>query len=477
MTMGTTIGGTQPPTISTINVPDTAEAGAPSTTTAGTQSRPAADSQPDARQAEASKQHANDNKPQNDVRAGYVQQQLDKAYKNSMPKAPDPNKYVPKDAQDASANTTTKKEEPYTKATTFGPSTSAVQDAGRLSPNVEYQKLPEDLKSKMTKGLWDGLETRQRATLVDTYSRMKSYGLWDEVKSVTGQKEAPEKHVKIGKGEYEVAGNSGSIIYQVKDAQKFQDKMVETGRLGLDDGFMGKEHAGQRSYRESSKTDSKSLHVSVGPGNQIDAHIDKISPVNVPEDGKTSVNWQEGVEHQRKELIPEKIRKKTGGAGIIIDKPIQENRDAPHGAEIKIGVSVEIHGPVKEKSVGKGDSLQPAPEQMLNKINQRLDKSNVYFPTPIGSNPDHVPEPKEVAKYMAAQMIDAARRGETRINMDIPDYMNNKQDQARVLDEMRKIGEIVRSEMIAANPNLESVRSMTVTFGTYNQGGTVPVAN
>lgn len=468
--MGTTIGGTQPPTISTINVPDTADAGAPSTTTGGAQPGPAADPQAEARQAEASRQHANDNKPQNDVRAGYVQQQLDKAYKNAMPKAPDPNKYVPKDAN---TNTTPKKEEPYTKATTFGPSTSAVQDAGRLNPNVEYQKLPDDLKSKMPKGLWDGLEQRQRATLVDTYSRMKSYGLWDEVKSVTGQKEAPEKHVKIGKGEYEVAGNSGSLIYQVKDAQKFQDKLVETGRFGLDDGFMGKEHAGQRSYRESSKTDSKSLHVSVGPGNQVDAHIDKISPVNDPVDGKTSVNWQEGIEHQRKELIPEKIRNKTGGAGIIVDKPIQENRDGWHGAELKIGVNVEVRGPVKEKKVGKGDSLEPAPEKMLNKINQRLDKSNVFFPTPIGSNPDHVPEPKEVAKYMAARMIEAARKGETRISMDIPDYLNDKQDQGRVLEEMRKIGEIVRSEMIAANPNLESVRNLTVTFGTNKQGGTV----
>ena len=50
------------------------------------------------RQAEGSKQLANDNKPQNDVRSGYIRQQLDEAYKNSMPKAPDPNMYIPTDA-------------------------------------------------------------------------------------------------------------------------------------------------------------------------------------------------------------------------------------------------------------------------------------------------------------------------------------------------------------------------------------------
>lgn len=93
--MATTIGGAQSPNISSINIPETTGAG---TTEATTPQPPPADSQGDARQAEASKKYANNNKPQNDVRAGYMQQQLDKAHKNSMPKTPDSNLYAAKDA-------------------------------------------------------------------------------------------------------------------------------------------------------------------------------------------------------------------------------------------------------------------------------------------------------------------------------------------------------------------------------------------
>lgn len=38
---------------------------------------------------------------------------------------------------------------------------------------------------------------------------------------------------------------------------------------------------------------------------------------------------------------------------------------------------------------------------------------------------------------------------------------------------MEEIGRIVRSEMIAANPKLKSVRLLTVTMGAKYQGGTV----
>lgn len=93
--MGKTIGDAQSRNISSINIPDTTGA---ETTEPTAPPPPPDDPQGDARQAGVSKQYANDNKPQNDVRAGYIQQQLEKAYKNSMPKAPDPNMYAPNDA-------------------------------------------------------------------------------------------------------------------------------------------------------------------------------------------------------------------------------------------------------------------------------------------------------------------------------------------------------------------------------------------
>src|SRR5262245_55977280 len=93
--MGTTIGDTQSRNISSVNITDTTGTETKETTTPPP---PPADPAKDARQAEASKQYANDNRPQNDVRAGFIQQQLDEAYKTSMPQAPDPNLFASKDA-------------------------------------------------------------------------------------------------------------------------------------------------------------------------------------------------------------------------------------------------------------------------------------------------------------------------------------------------------------------------------------------
>lgn len=86
--MATTIGDTQSPKLSSINNADTIGA---ATTEPTAPPLPPADPQSDARLADASKQYANDNKPQNDVRAGFIQKQLDMALKNSMPKALDTN--------------------------------------------------------------------------------------------------------------------------------------------------------------------------------------------------------------------------------------------------------------------------------------------------------------------------------------------------------------------------------------------------
>ena len=79
--MGTTINGAPPPTTPS-TITDTTVAG-PTDVKAPTPAP--ADSQPNARQTEASKQYAKDVKPQNDAQAGYMQQKLDKAYKSSMP--------------------------------------------------------------------------------------------------------------------------------------------------------------------------------------------------------------------------------------------------------------------------------------------------------------------------------------------------------------------------------------------------------
>jgi len=198
-------------------------------------------------------------------------------------------------------------------ATTFDRSKPAVgDDDGRLSAEVEYAKLPSALREKLSQTFWAGLETQQRRTLVETYTRLKRYGVWDYIKRVTGEKEHPEKHVKLFGFEFETDGNSGGLTYEASDAEALVKKLKASGHFGEDGAFMGLMHPGQKSNREwaNAPDDPRGAHISTGKGNQVDAHIDKQAPVGKPVDGKTTVDPRQAYKHGTQELIPEAMRKK-----------------------------------------------------------------------------------------------------------------------------------------------------------------------
>jgi hypothetical protein len=463
--MGTTIGGTSSPKLTDINIGEVSgETNSPQAET--TKSEP----QAQAPQEKPSNQYGSDSKQQVGARGSYVQQQLEKAYQNAQPKVPDPNKYVPKNGVPS--------KEQQSPSTTFDRSKTAVGEAGRLSGKVEYDILPDDLKSKMNQQVWHNMDENQRNTTVETYRHLKDYGVWDEVKSVEGGKEAGTPNAKVGGKEFKVAGDTASVNFIAKDSDSFQKKLIATKHFGKDGDVMGSQHSGQKSNREWTATDEKGLHVSIGKNNKFDVHIDKYSPVKEPVNGKTQVDLNRAKKHGVNELIPGKINKKLGGKGIIIDGTIEENRKAPHGAEVKVGVKYEIHGPVKKKTnlpqTGP-ESANAAPQKMMENISNRVDRAHIHFPTPIGMNPDAMPDPQTVASRMAAEMIEAAKSGKTSIQMNLPDYLNQHGDQIKALKYMEEIGKIVRSELLAADPKLGSVVGLTVTFGSMTQKGSVPL--
>lgn len=462
--MGTTIGGTGSPKLTDINIGEVSG----ETTVSSPQPEKSNTPQPEAPQPKPSNQYGSDSKQQIGARGSYVQQQLEKAYQNAQPKVPDPTKYVPKNSVPV--------KEQQNPGTTFDRSKSAVGEAGRLSGKVEYDKLPDDLKSKMNQQVWHNMDENQRNTTVETYRRLKDYGVWDEVKSVEGGKEPATPNAKIGGKEFEVKGDTAAVNFTAKDGDSLQKKLIATRHFGKDGDIMGSQHSGQKSNREWTATDEKGLHVSIGKNNKFDVHIDKYSPVKEPVNGKTQVDVNRAKKHGVNELIPGKINKKLGGKGIIIDGSIEENRKGWHGGEVKVGIKYEIHGPVKKKTqlpqTGP-ESANAAPEKMLEKISTRVDRAHIHFPTPIGMNPDEMPDPQAVASRMAAEMIDAARNGRTSIQMNIPEYLNQHGDQAKALKYMEEIGKIVRSELVAADPKLNSVVGLTVTFGAKTQRGSV----
>jgi hypothetical protein len=346
-------------------------------------------------------------------------------------------------------------------------------DEGRASALVEYDKLPHELKTKMTQHFWGHLPQKQRRTLVETYLRLTAAKVWDQVARVVREKNPAEAPASVGGVDFEVDGNSGGIVYEAIDGGALAEALKDTGRFKEDGAVMGSMHPGQRSIREQRSSSGDSLHVSVGPGNLFDAHVDKCSPEDAA--GK----WCHGT----RELAPEAIRDVTGVPGVVIDGqvvPGSPERDP----EIRGGIGIELRGPVDRKTRlprSEPPEGEPLPADVMKRVLTRAAGArDVNFPVPKGLAPDEVPTPTYVAEEIAARIMAKARTGETRIQLDMVQYAHLKSLQSVVLGSVRRIGAEVHSEMMAAHaedpstiPDVSGVSSVTVTFGVPTQGGTV----
>jgi hypothetical protein len=228
--MATTIGDAQSRNISSIDVPDTNDAGT-TEAIAPAPPQPTADSKGDARQADASKQYAKDNKPQMDARAGYIQQQLDNAYKNSMPKLPDPNTFVPKDADKKSDLPEQKPQYPFDASQHFvyadkdggsgsgGPqNTPAPKTTGVNAKQNTGSKPPQtfDIMTVTPQEIKD-LRAKKQDQLADTIENSKA-AYSDFVKANPGVK------VVVTTSD----GNGDKPVLVVKGAQADKDAHVHT---------------------------------------------------------------------------------------------------------------------------------------------------------------------------------------------------------------------------------------------------------
>jgi hypothetical protein len=350
---------------------------------------------------------------------------------------------------------------------------SARSQDGRASALVEYDKLPRELQTKMTQHFWGHLPERQRRTLVETYLRLTRYGLWHQVARVVREKNPPEPPATVGGVDFEVDGNSGGIVYEAIDGGTLAEALKETGRFQEDGAVMGSMHRRQRSIREQKTTGGDSLHVSVGPGNLFDVHVDKCSPEDLA--GK----WCHGT----RELMPEAIRDVTGVPGVVGGGqvvPGSPERDP----EVRVGIGIELRGPVDRKTRlprAEPPEGEPVPADVLKRVVARAARAvDVSFPVPRGLQLDEVPTPTYVAEEIASRVIAAARARRTRIQLDMVQYAHLRPFHDIVLGSVRRIGAEVHAEMTAAHaedasaiPDVSGVTSVTVTFGVPTQGGTV----
>ena len=155
------------------------------------------------------------------------------------------------------------------------------------------------------------LSDEARSFLVAWYNRMIGYELWGHVRTVKVIKPG-EKPAKLGPIQLHVQGLSQSVVFEVYDGRSLRDDMLRSERFGKDVGAQGLLHLGQTSMREWTTQTTDGLHLSIGAGNEADAHIDKKSPTNKPHAGESQMDWIRSWEHHWQEVWPEFIRQAPG---------------------------------------------------------------------------------------------------------------------------------------------------------------------
>ncbi|HJQ79048.1 MAG TPA: hypothetical protein VJ828_03790 [Lacipirellulaceae bacterium] len=362
----------------------------------------------------------------------------------------------------------------------------------------DYEKLPKDLKPKMTPEVWTKIKG-QRATLISIYLRLREYNAWDAVSAVTGIKEKLPGHGKVGAIEFSIYG-TGGIAFEEHNMGGLAAILVGTGHFGLDNKLMSILHPGQKSYREwraeeivrpgvldesihewgrKTPPPNSSLHVSMGPGKAFDAHIDRISPVVKPVDGQ-SVPGPNAVEHIGEEairpdsLIPlisripivGKIPKPPGvGVNISRDNISPVPREPRKVTTVMFNFKVEWDlasgaNTKKRKRVYNPHPPQlPAPKpEVTAKIERDAKPISKRFPRTSENDINA----EVLADIIARKVLDAAGKGGRSISVDFPNYIHttlSEAEQKAVHDAVMEIGRIVRD---ALGADAGSVNTVTV---------------
>ena len=248
-----------------------------------------------------------------------------------------------------------------------------------------FDEQPADLQTVVARSFVDpadwfeGLDSERRFALTAIFNRMCRYGLWCHVRLIL--RIVPGEAVVTVDGEtFRVPGSTPAAYFVSRSGDALGAALMATGRFCTASGAGASQHPGQTTLREISGSDS--LHVSIGPGDQFDAHIDRHSPVVEHPGSSFCPNHPSpaAVAHIGRELVPEMVRKGGRILGIRIPgtlpgvevfpepaPPAPVPEGAP-GLEPTI-VSITLRGPVRARrgQSGVAPPLDRTTEELLNK--------------------------------------------------------------------------------------------------------------
>ncbi|HZF11420.1 MAG TPA: OmpA family protein [Thermoanaerobaculia bacterium] len=379
-----------------------------------------------------------------------------------------------------------------------------------------FDEQPPDLQKVLTASfkapaLWfQQLDTESRMALSGIFNRMCSFGVWCHVSQV----------LKIDPGEalvgdlLSVPGATPSVHFLNPGGNTLLDALMATGRFCQATGAGASQHPGQSTLREISGSDS--LHISIGPGNQVDAHIDRNSPVTQHPGSSFCSNAPsaDAVGHIGKELAPEKVRKGfslfgrhiPGPAGFQVfpDDPApaltavpQPDTGSPRLTPGGSLVGITVRGPVsKPPGQPRLDLPSPVlPAEVVARIDRAIQEqfsADALLPSHARqrltttrkaeefAGPDeeaasllarnaaeqeaaNYPDPYSLARELAERLEQASRNHEVFVKIDLPQYDGRDFGSRRAIaKQIERMALILRHHLPS---HAEGVHSVVMFFG------------
>ncbi len=370
-----------------------------------------------------------------------------------------------------------------------------------------FDKQPADLQRVLAASFkdpaaWFGnLDPNERIALTSIFNRLCWYRLWCHVRLVlkTGAGEAP---VLIADRIYNVPGSTPSVYFMSVAGGALINALMATGRFCMACGAGASQHPGQTTLREISGSDS--LHISIGPGDRFDAHIDKYSPVT-EHPGSSFCSNRPSVAvlaHIGRELVPEWLRK-INGYPRFRGSPSRPRRfrgpSRQHGRRqiVRRSWDLKWYGPRTRTPPRVRREASPfLPAEVVTRIDRAI-KEQV---SPDALLPSHVrvrrakarwaaetagpneeaalriardaaereagsyPDAQELALDLAERMEQARRSHVAWVKIDLPQYGSGDFGSRRAIaGEIRRIALILRNFL---PDRAKDVRTIVVIFGS-----------
>lgn len=375
-----------------------------------------------------------------------------------------------------------------------------------------FEKQPADLQQILTKSFrnpagWFGqLDPESRSALTSNFNRLCQYGVWNHVRKVL--KIAPgEAPVLIADRVFTAPGRTPSVYFMSQGGKELVSALVATGRFCIARGIGASQHPGQTTLREISGSDS--LHISVGPGDRFDAHIDKFSPTPEQTGSRFCSNRPSvaAVAHIGRELVPEWVRKKTGIPGVQVfpdfeltptvpspASPTRQEADLPPPP-----VGITWRGPVTRSRTQPRVPRQPSPllpVDVVTRIHRAIKEQvspDALLPSQVrvrraqarwaaetaGPNEEvalrrardaaeaeagNYPDAQEFALDLAERMEQGRRSRVTWVQINLPRYGgSNLASRKFIASEIRRIALVLRNYL---PDHAKDVRAIVVIFGS-----------